>query len=395
LTGFVFPRVAVARHHFMRGVIVRICMRAVFITILIEAVFLAERFSAIFRNAVDNHAATGEISLLLLLASPEIFDLALAFAILVGVYQVLLRAREDRELLVMSSAGMGIYRLVGALLGLALLAQGASLFVSGALGPAAQYAQRSILFNAKYRTLREGSAVSQFYFFRDHVVFVEPKAKGTDARHLFIRDRVAGKDRIITVDDATLGGPDNAGRLSLQMRNFLAYDFDAGTLDGSGVPRAGAVSNGAITMMRASNVTQQLRFDDLLSFDPRGSAVGEWTLLELLGVLPPPGPPGYAEAKALGERAARSLLCLLAPLLASLAIAFTTRATQTIALPLACITLLGLDLVASALIGTVIPMGTNALLATLGAGSLTLLAGLAVGIVRSQRALVRPSLARA
>jgi hypothetical protein len=133
----------------------------------------------------------------------------------------------------------------------------------------------------------------------------------------------------------------------------------------------------------------------LLSFDPRGSAAGEWTLLELLGVLPPPGPSGYAEAKALGERAARSLLCLLSPLLASLAIAFTTRATQTIALPLACLTLLGLDLVASALIGTVIPMGTNALLATLGAGSLTLLAGLAVGIVRSQRALVRPSLARA
>jgi len=390
LTGFAFPRVAAARHNFMRSVTMRICMRTAFITILIEAVFLAERFSAIFRQAVDNHATAGEISLVLLLASPEIFDLALAFAILMGVYQVLLRVREDRELLVMSSAGMGIYRLVGALLGLALLAQGASLFVSGALGPAAQYAQRSILFNAKYRTLREGSAVSQFYFFRDHVVFVEPKAKGTDARHLFIWERRAGMDRIITVNDATLDGPDNAGRLSLQMRDFLAYDFDAGTLDRSGVPRASAV-----TAIGASNVTQQLRFEDVLSFDRRGSAAGEWTLLELLGVLPPPSPLGYAEEKALGERAARSLLCLLAPLLASLAIAFTTRATQTFALPLACLVLLGLDALSSALISTVIPMGTNALLATLGFGSLTLLAGLAVGVVRSQRALVRPALARA
>ncbi len=399
MASFDLSPLAFMRHQYMRGLVARICLRTAFIALLVEAVFLAERFSAIFNQAVDKHAAPSAIALLLFCASPEIFDLAFAISILVAVYQILLRAREDRELMVMAGAGLSIYQLVGVLLGLALFAQLVSLFVSGSLGPAAQYAQRVILFDAEFRALRQGAATSQFYFFQDHVVFAESKAKGSAARHLLIRETDEGKDRVITVDDATLDGPDSRGTLVLRMRDFLAYEFDNGPAQQTQAPAGSGPSpsferNAPVMTMRANDISRNLQLGELVAFDPRGSSVAEWTLFELLGVLPPPAPLGYAQTRSLGERAARSLLCLLAPLLAGLAIAFTTRATQSFALPLACFALLALNLTATALVGAVIPMGATLLLGVLAGGTAAILAATAIGVMRLQHALVRPALAR-
>lgn len=396
-----FSTFAMLRHGFLRRIVGHAFAQMIFFALLIEAVFLAEKFSAIFDEGIEKHAPTGDILLLLLMSSPEIFDVALAVAVLIGVYRALLKAREDRELLVMAGAGMGISQLIGLLLVVAFLAQGASLFVSGTLGPKAQFTQRVILFDAEYHALREGGSTGQFYDFPNHVVFVGRKLDNNEARPLFIKQSIGNTDRIITADKATLDGPDAAGKMSLQLRDFLAYDFETDAAqNGSGpqatCPGCPSLPAGAPSVsMRIRNFTQQFPLDQLLNFTPRGrDNAGEWTLLELLGVVPPPAPPGTDETKSLGERFARSLLCLLAPLLAGIAIAFTTRATQNLMLPLACAVLLGLNILSSTLVSAITPLGNDFLLRALIAIAVPLLAVLVVWVVRMQGALIRPGLGR-
>jgi lipopolysaccharide export LptBFGC system permease protein LptF len=399
--GLAVSSLAALRHHFMRGVLAKATTQTIMVLLLIEAIFLAEKFSAVFSQVVENHASLYSIVLLLLFTSPEIFDIALSIAVLVGVYRALLRVREERELLVMSGAGMGVTQLVGLLLGLALLAQLASLLVSGALAPRAQYAQRVILFDAQYHALREGGSSGQFYEFPNHVVYVGGRAENSDSRRLFIRQTLGPTVRVVTAEKASLEGPDAKGLISLRLRDFLAYDFEteaakekpAPQLDCPGCP---AIPEAAPSVsMRIRNFTQQFRLDQLLEFAPRGrDNAGEWTLLELLGLLPPPAPSGHDEAKSLGERIARSLICLLAPLLAALALTLTTRATQFIALPLACVVLLGLDLMASTLIGILTPLGNATVLSTLIGIAVAALSLLVALVWRAQRELVRPALGR-
>ena len=84
-------------------------------SILIEAIFLAEHFTWVFRDAVRHEADLLGIALVLACTSTEIFDLALAIAVLMAVYVTLLRMRENRELLVLFASGLGPYQL-GALI---------------------------------------------------------------------------------------------------------------------------------------------------------------------------------------------------------------------------------------------------------------------------------------
>jgi len=388
------------RRQFLRGLLGKIFLQTVFVLALIEGVFLAEKFSEIFNMGANKHARAGEILLLLLCASPEILDLALALAVLVAVYRVLLRAREDRELLVMAGAGMETKQLVGILLGLAIFAQAGSLLISGVVGPAAQYAQRVVLFNAEFRALRNGASAGQFYFFPQHVVYVGAETKSAPERRLFIRESLAGTDRVITANRAALEGPDAKGRLALHLRDFLAYDFDrddagAGAGGQTLCPGCPALPGSAPAVtMRIRNFTQQFSIEQLLAFDPRGTDVGEWTLPELLGLSPPPAPLHVVPATSLGERIGRSLLCLLAPFLACAALAFTARATQLFAMPAACVALLALDLAATLLVGALAPFGKVAILVALGGGALGVLLLLAFLMVRAQNALLRPALAR-
>jgi hypothetical protein len=96
-----------------------------------------------------------------------------------------------------------------------------------------------------------------------------------------------------------------------------------------------------------------------------------------------------------GKRFARSLLCLMAPLLGGLALTFTSRASQAFALPVACAALMSWDLAGSALATALGPMGVVAILPSmllLAAGMLALL--MQQTIVR-QHALVKPGLVSA
>jgi lipopolysaccharide export LptBFGC system permease protein LptF len=394
MEGISHQLAAFLQHRFVRDTIIAILKQVGLIILLIEAIFLGERFPALFDSVVQHNGRLIDIFLLLLCASPEVFDLALALALLLAVYQVMLRAREDRELLVLSGAGVGTRQFLAVLVFVGAIAQGSSMLVSGLLEPAAHYASRVVLFNAQYRALKTGVVAGRFYRFPKHVAFIMTPHNDPTRRHIFLEEQHPDGYRVITANEANLTGPDKKGVLSLDLTGFNSFDFSAPHYSDEKCPLCPSEGNAPPVSMRVQHVTQRVSVEQLVPFEPRGTTLEEWTLLELLGIAPPPEPAKDDPSKALGDRIARGILCVLAPLLALTALAFTTRRTQPIAMPAAFLTLMGLNLFDTAVVKAASSAGPELLTTGLILGGTAMLIALIVVLVRIESRVIRPAMAR-
>jgi lipopolysaccharide export system permease protein len=385
LAGFV-------RGDFARGFFLRVLGQAFAVIVLIEAIFLAEHFTWVFKDAVRHEADLFGISLILICTSTEIFDLALAIAILMAAYLTLLRMRENREMLVLFASGLGPWQLSSLILVVALAGQLVSTVGSGLVDPMSRYAQRSILFSSELRSLKKGVAKGEFYYFPSYVAYAmdhvrnaapPPAAPGEvrviDARPL--SDSGSGKDRtlfvyqqiaphtsrVVTAAQARLDGPDRKGRIVLNLNDFTSHTF----ADAHPMPSAGDASAHTEALkstgledlkvprinMKVRDMSQLMMVDQLLPFTDRSSNTAEQTVVEQLFV--PDNHTAQARAdqmRLLAERLSRSLLSFLAPLVALLGVAFTTRLTNWFALPLSCLALMSVNLGAEALINAMAPL---------------------------------------
>ena len=388
---------AFLRGDYVRGFFHRVVTQVLAVVILIEAIFLAEHFTWVFRDAVRHEADLSGIALVLACTSTEIFDLALAVAILMATYVTLLRMRENREMLVLFASGLGPYQLGALVLIVALAGQVISIAGSGFVDPLSRYAQRSILFSSELRSLKKGVAKNEFYYFPSYVAYAmdhvqggappplapgqvavidaRPAAKsapitpGKD-RTLFVYQQIGPHtSRIVTAAQARLDGPDLTGRIVLNLSDFTSHTFaDAHPLaseDGKPHARAGkcfncpdAFSDSPPISMKVRDMSQLMMVDQLLPFTARTSNTDEQTLAEQLFV------PDYetrdsrgAQMRLLAERFSRSLLSFLAPLVALLGVALTNRMTNWLALPLSCLALMSVNLLCEWVINSVAPLG--------------------------------------
>ena len=139
-----------------------------------------------------------------------------------------------------------------------------------------------------------------------------------------------------------------------------------------------------------------MSLDELLPFQPRGADIAELTVLDQIRSAAAADPARrVGTMRLLGERFARSLLCLLAPLIALVAVSLTSRATHYLALPLACMALMALNVTSAWLSNSGAPSGPAAALAPPIAISALFAALLIALIIRRQAAMLRPQLARA
>ena len=426
------PRVTLRnflRGDYARGFFVRIASQAAAVIVLIEAIFLAEHFTWVFRDAVRHEADLSGIGLILACTSTEIFDLALAVAILMAGYLTLLRMRESRELLVLFGSGLGPYQLgaLVAILSLAGLAIG--LLGSGVADPLSRYAQRSILFSSELRSLKKGVAKNEFYYFPSYVAYAmdrveggapPPRAPGavpvidasanvapTHDRTLFVYQQTgANTSRVVTAAQARLDGPDRGGKIVLNLNDFTSHTFDdphpATGENGEAVPCAncaqvlkeGAPSDLPPVSMKVRDMSQLMMVDQLLPFTARSSNVAEQTIFEQL-FAPDSGTDRAAQMKLLAERFSRSLLSFLAPLMALLGVALTNRLTNWFALPLSCLMLMAVNLLCEWVITSTAPLSVAGALLP----PLLLYGGIAYAvftlIVWRHNDFVRPQLARA
>jgi lipopolysaccharide export LptBFGC system permease protein LptF len=378
------PRIYARRYLF------GILLQLVLILLFVEAILLAEKLNDVLRAALDRQAHFSDILLLLLFTAPAVFDLALPLALMIAVYRIVLRRREDRELLVLSGAGIGSTRFVWWAMAVGFAAQLISLMVSGAIEPRAKFAERSLLFAAQYDALRGGIAAGQFYFFGKNTVYASPQDKKSSDRPLFIFQGDVNEnssDRVIDANHARLVGPDRDGNLTLLLRDFTTLDYDYSRGGGHPVVQSGS--------SRIGQYDQELSLDQLLRFDPRGASIGERTSVELVKSSLAQGNADVPNATEAGRRFARSLLCLIAPLIAGLALAFTNQATRSFALPAACGVLMSLDLGASALVENQARAGLLVAVGTLLVVAFVVIGTLMYQLITRQHAIVMPALARA
>ena len=371
------------RGDYARSFLVGIASQALAVIILIEAIFLAEHFTWVFRDAVRHEADLSGIALVLACTSTEIFDLALAIALLMAAYLTLLRMRESRELLVLFASGLGPYQLGALIVIVALAGEVVGTIGSGLVDPLSRYAQRSILFSSELRSLKKGVAKNEFYYFPSYVAYAmdrvvggaaPPRAPGevpvidarTDTqpvpasgkdRTLFVYQQIGPHtSRVVTAAQARLDGPDRSGKIVLNLNDFTSHTFaDAHPMPSeNGVGRTGLVQcrdctelikEGPPVSMKVRDMSQLMMVDQLLPFSARSSNVAEQTVFEQLFV------PDYqtkdaraAQMRLLAERFSRSLLSFLAPLMALLGVALTNRLTNWFALPLSCLALMAVNL---------------------------------------------------
>jgi len=392
-----------------------VALQVLTVMVLVEAIFLAERFPMVFRDVFRNNADPFDTALLFALTSTQIVDLALAIAILMAVYWTTLRMRENRELLVLFAAGTGPYQFMALTLAIAIVAQIASLTVSGVIDPASRYAQREILFNAAFRALKSGINTGQFYHFPDRVAYAPAQsAAGRDgagtgqSKQLFIYEQVKPDTfRVITADRARLDGPDSSGTILLKLSSVTSRTFSTAQPSASATPAPAqtdaqtcvdcpwqpkGVSH--VTLF-APDITQEMTINDLLTFLPRGSNAEELTIFKQFAAKAVSASPKYMEEmRLLGERFARSLLCLLAPFIALASVCLTSRATNYLVLPLAGMALMSLNVTSEWLIRAIAPSNPLEALAVPTALTVVFVALLLAEIIREQGKLARPQLAR-
>jgi len=411
------------------GFFVRIASQAAAVIVLIEAMCLAEHFTWVFRDAVRHEADLSGIGLILACTSTEIFDLALAVAILMAGYLTLLRMRESRELLVLFGSGLGPYQLGALIAILSLAGLAIGLLGSGVADPLSRYAQRSILFSSELRSLKKGVAKNEFYYFPSYVAYAmdhveggapPPRAPGAvpviDAgaapghdRTLFVYQQIGpATSRVVTAAQARLDGPDRSGKIVLNLNDFTSHTFDdphpatGENGEAQAVPCANctrllkeaAPSDLPPVSMKVRDMSQLMMVDQLLPFTARSSNIVEQTIVEQL-FAPPAGMDRAAQMKLLAERFSRSLLSFLAPLMALLGVAMTNRLTNWFALPLSCLMLMAVNLLCQWVITSSAPLSVAGALLP----PLLLYGGIAYAlftlIVWRHNDFVRPQLARA
>lgn len=345
------PRGADRSHRFPRQQARRIArdvaLQVGLVLLLIECIFVSEKLiSGLLEEVLKIQAPLSKTLVMMAALLPEVFELALPTAVLIAVYRVALAMREDREFLMLSSLGIPPHGLIRLVLVLGLGAQLATVFIGGFVDPLSRYAFRLVMFTAQYDALA-GNTVNANRLFETRVgtVVVTPRAGGEGRPRLFVRQEDGpGRERVVVANGASLTGPSETGRVSLHLYDFSVDEFASA---GAEAPRTGRPPTAPVSSLRGSSTQQTLVINDVVPFDPRSRNVAELTTGELLFSA------GTHDGHRLelGKRIGRSLLCLLAPLIAILALSFTTRFNQAFVLPLACAGLMATEIVGTVALG--------------------------------------------
>lgn len=379
--------------------VLEVCLLA----LLIEGLYLSERFIHILEMIIDQPIGLGNLLPLLAWTAPEV-HLALPLAVLIAVYRVILRCREQREFIVLASSGQSTFPLVGTATMVALLALVASLLISGVVYPYAKFAFRSDIFGIRYQALRAGSTPGQFVYLPNYTIYIWPSEKALSERPIFVKQIVSQDTvRVVNAERFELVDLRDTGRLIVRMVGVTANDFPnlneawtssepEGKVDARDVFCTGC----GVKSLRTVSVVKELDIKNLVPFETRGVTVDEWMTPELLGLMSAPGGhelKGGALTEAV-RRFARSLLCFLAPFLAWLALTFTRRSSQAFALPAACAVLMCGDIGFSQAISAFAPVNAGVLAILLVVVAAALVAVLVRQVVARQHLVIYPALAR-
>ncbi len=379
------------------------------VLVLIEAVFLAESLTGLLEQVLRIGGSLPLVAYALALTAPEIFDFALPLALLIGIYVAFYAAREDREIVVLSAAGVSWSFIPKVALAMGIAGFVASLAVSGYLNPAMAHVKRAMLFELKaafiFDAISEPGREDAIQTIQGQTfISLASERDGEIFRRLFVHQPGGTSGwRVTQADGWTLDGPDENGKYSLGLGRVVAYDFKDDASTGSeGILSEGRGPNlrhlpetllpeiPALPLVRVKQVSLPVRLDNILQMIPRALVAAEWTFSDVIGLGERPDAPEERVRRRAGEMIARALLCLFAPLIALAGlIAARSGAGRFFALPGACAALLTLDTLSRAALGQIAEGGLFTLAGV--STAMTLLLGtvlLGFAFLRSERFVI-------
>lgn len=332
--------------------IVGLCLA---LTAALLTVFAVEKLTYLLSLALKFHVELPRFLLLYVAILPDVADFILPVTVVTATYLIVLRKREGREFLILSSAGTGSGRLAAAALGAGLVTAGLCLVLAGFVKPAASFLFRVQYAQAVDSALSEGLPGGTFYKQGDTVMFVAADGEGFSKLMRvfgFKRDRL---ERIVVSDCADLHV--KSGQVVSELCGARVYLFSAVTAGqdrtGSGdQPDAGcricapADDQLDVVSVEAARSTIAFEMGDLVGGTPDKHAK-DLNLFELLRI---------ADGRFVSESNVRlamgyllrSLTCMIAVAVALGAVAATARGTRAYAMAAAiCVVVAALTLASS------------------------------------------------
>ncbi|WP_375686991.1 LptF/LptG family permease [Pseudooceanicola sp. LIPI14-2-Ac024] len=370
---------------YFRLVLRPILTTALVILALVEIVFLAEQFTGLMDKVVKTGGDALDLIRLLAWEVPEILDLSLPVALLVGVHSAVGAARRNGELVVLSAAGAPSRGLVLGVLLVGLLAGALSFVIAGIVAPAANYAQRVALHQLTAQHVADRVSApgeSGSHFTTNGMDFVATGKPGQPPSLMVRREAGAVPWRFAFAGDWEVTGPDENGDGNFRLGEVTAFG-DLPGLDGEG-------SEARLNRLAAGSVNVGFNMGDILPALDREPRENERPIIPALQAwLAGDDLETVTNPVRIALIWARALLVPVAALTALVAVwGGTIKTVRAAALPLALVGMVLCDLVVRAVIGG-IPVGAP-LWAACVALPFVLIGLPLVALFKAGEALIRP-----
>lgn len=150
--------------------------------LLLMGILAVEKLAHLVDLSLSNQTGMGRFIKLYLSILPSNIDNIIPVAVLTSVYFVLLRRRETREFVVLSSAGLSVWYLTRMLLVVGLIVSMFCLLISGFIKPYAAFSLRNQYQLAVTDLVARGLPSGQFFTQSDRVLYVTAAEKSNDRK---------------------------------------------------------------------------------------------------------------------------------------------------------------------------------------------------------------------
>jgi lipopolysaccharide export system permease protein len=165
------------------------------------AVLLLERLLRLFGLVANPNKAFSFVGQMLVLLTPHYLSVALPAAFFFGVLLTFLRLRQDNELVVLSSVGQGLHRLIAPAMALAVVMTATAILILGFLSPHARYAYRELKNSVAEASLNAAVREGTFIQADGLTFFAEGSAAGDNGLQLakvFVYEEASDGASIVT-----------------------------------------------------------------------------------------------------------------------------------------------------------------------------------------------------
>lgn len=211
--------------------VLRQILGPLFTTLGIAALLLIlERMLRLFDFVVNQGGPVEVVFQMLANQVPHYMGLALPIGLMLGTLLAFRKISLSSEFDAITSAGMGLSRLVRPVLGLALVLLVVNTILVGWIQPYGRYAYRSLVFDLRSGALGASIRVGEFVDLGDDITLMieESRDKGAELLGIFMERRSDGRSLAVSAERGGFFATDDENTILLRLYNGVLIDLNEG-----------------------------------------------------------------------------------------------------------------------------------------------------------------------